>query len=271
VRMAREGDRRTALITGASSGIGEAFARHLAVRGYGLALTARRADRLEQLAADLARECEVPLLVLPDDLADPAAPARLMREVRARGVSVDVLINNAGYGVPGVYLRSEWPAHAAFLQVMVTAPCELCHLALPEMQARGWGRIVNVASFAALVPGVAGHTLYAASKAFLVRFSESLALEGLTRGVHVTATCPGFTLSEFHDVTGTRAEVNRLPRWLWLDADTVAAESWVAVQAGRSVVVPGRTYRVLSPLVRLLPPRLVQATMRRHASKFRRT
>lgn len=268
--MPREGDGRSALVTGASAGIGAAFARHLAARGYGLILTARRADRLEALAAELAEAHQVQAVAVPADLADPAAPARLVDEAAARGLRVDVLINNAGYGVPGAFLHSSWDTHAAFLQVMVTAMCELAHCVLPGMQARGWGRIVNVASFAAFVPGVAGHTQYAASKAYLLRFSESLALEVAPHGIHVTAACPGFTYSEFHDVTGTRGQVSRLPRWMWLDARAVAEESWAAADAGRSVVVPGGVYKALAILVRLLPERWVAAAMRRNAGKFRK-
>lgn len=268
--MVRDGQGRTALVTGASAGIGAAFARHLAARGYALVLTARRADRLEALAAEVRAAHGVAVLVLPADLADPASPSRLLADCAAREVAVDVLVNNAGYGVPGAFTDAPWATHAAFLQVMVTAMCELVHGVLPGMRARGWGRIVNVASFAALVPSVAGHTQYAASKAFLVRFSEALAAEGAAHGVQVTASCPGFTYSEFHDVTGTRGQVSRLPSWLWLDAGTVVRESWDGVMAGRPVVIPGRVYRVLAVLARLLPPGLVLAAIRRNASRFRK-
>lgn len=268
--MPREGDGRTALVTGASAGIGAAFARHLAARGYDLILTARRADRLHALAAELSATHTIAAVALPADLADPAAPAALVEAIAARGLRVDVLINNAGYGVPDAFLHSTWETHAAFLQVMITAVCELSYRLLPGMQARGWGRIVNVASFAALVPGVAGHTQYAASKAYLVRFSESLALEVVSDGVHVTAACPGFTYSEFHDVTGTRAQVRTLPRWMWLDAEAVVEESWAAVSDGRAVVVNGRVYKALAVLARLLPERWVGAAMRRNAGRFRK-
>jgi uncharacterized protein len=268
--MPREGHGRTALVTGASAGIGAAFARHLASRGYDLILTARRADRLHALAAQLEAQHEITATVLPADLADAGAPRRVVDEIASRGLRVDVLINNAGYGVPGAFLHSTWDTHAAFLQLMVTAMCELAHRVLPGMQAQGWGRIVNIASFAALVPGVAGHTQYAASKAYLVRFSESLALEMAPHGVHVTVACPGFTYSEFHDVTGTRAQVRQLPRWMWLEADAVAEESWAAVSAGQPVVVNGRIYRLLAVLVRLLPERWIAAAMGRHAGKFRK-
>ena len=122
---------------------------------------------------------------------------------------------------------------------MVVAVSELTHRLLPGMIERKWGRIVNVASLAGLLPGVAGHTLYAASKAFVISFSESLALETAAHGINVTASCPGFTLSEFHDVSGTRDQVNKLPAFMWLDAEQVARESVDAVMAGVRVYVPG--------------------------------
>jgi uncharacterized protein len=269
--MSREGHGRTALVTGASAGIGAAFARMLASRGYDLILTARRGERLEALAAELADAHGVRAVALPADLSERGAPARLVTEIAARGLQVDVLVNNAGYGVPGTFLKASWDTHAAFLQVMITAVAELTYRLMPGMLERRWGRIVNVASFAALLPGVAGHTQYAASKAFLVRFSESLALEAAPLGVHVTAACPGFTLTEFHDVTGTRGQVSRLPRWLWLQAPDVAEESWHAVMAGRPLVINGRVYRTLAVCARLLPPRWLAALMRRNAGRFRRT
>src|SRR4029077_17259528 len=144
-----------------------------------------------------------------EDLEQPDAPARLCAELEARGLKIDVLVNNAGYGVPGSYLSSSWEVHSRFLQIMVTAVAELTYRLLPGMIDRGYGRVINVASLAGLVPAPAGHTLYAAAKAFLIKFSEALSHEARRHGVFVTAVCPGFTRSEFHDVTGTREKVNR--------------------------------------------------------------
>jgi short-subunit dehydrogenase len=139
------------------------------------------------------------------------------------------------------------------------------------MVERRWGRIVNVASLAGLLPGVAGHTLYAASKAFVIAFSESLALELAPHGVHVSASCPGFTLSEFHDVTGTRAQVSTMPKFMWLDADHVALASYDAVMAGKPVYVTGRLNRTIASLSRLLPRRVVWAAMKGTAGSYRKT
>jgi uncharacterized protein len=262
--------KRTALVTGASAGIGAAFSRILAERGIDLVLTARRADRLEVLARELRERWGVEARALPADLADPGAPARLHGELAAAGVEVDILVNNAGYGLPNRFVDHAWQEHDAFVRVMVTAVAELTHRFLEGMLERGYGRIVNVASLAGLLPAPAGHTLYAASKAFVVRFSQALALEVRPRGVHVTALCPGFTYSEFHDVSRTRDLVSRLPGWLWMDAETVAREGVEAVMAGRIICVTGGVNRWMARLAGCLPESLVLRAMQRDAVKFRR-
>ncbi len=268
--MPHEGTGRTALVTGASAGIGKAFAEHLAAHGYGLVLTARRTDRLEQIAGELHDRHAVPIAVLPADLADPAAPAWLCDAIAARGLVVDVLVNNAGYGVPGRYVASEWQVQRDFLQVLVTAVAELTHRLVPGMATRGWGRVLNIASLAALVPAAPGHTLYAASKAFLVKFTESLAGEVRGDGVHVTAVCPGFTRSEFHDVTGTRDKVSKMPPWLWIDASQVAADGYRAVMAGEVIAVTGRVNRTIAFGAKHLPSVVVDAVVRRSAGSYRK-
>lgn len=261
---------RTVLITGASSGIGEAFAEVFAAHGFDLVLTARREDRLRAVAQRLQAQHGRRVHVIVEDLSEPAAPARLCREIAARALVIDALVNNAGYGIPGAYMASPWERHAALLQVMVVALAELTHRLLPGMIDRGYGRVINVASLAALVPAPAGHTVYAACKAFVVKFSESLAGEVARSGVHVTAVCPGFTLSEFHDVTGTRAIMQRLPSWLWMDAASVAREGYAAVMAGTPVHVTGRINRLIATLARTLPQRLVVALGRRTGWRYRK-
>ncbi len=262
-------DRGHALVTGASSGIGAEFARAYARRGVPLVLTARREDRLASLAAEL--RAQVPVETIAADLADPAAVAHLHGECQARGVHVAHLVNNAGYGVPGKLLSSPWQTHAAFVQVMMTAPVELAYRLLPAMQDAGFGRIINVASLAGLTPASGGHTLYGASKAFLIRFSESLAAETRARGVHVTALCPGFTLSEFHDVNGMRERVSQMPGWLWMQAAPVVQAGLDAVDAGRTRVVPGVVNRSIAGLSRHLPAALVHALISRQSRHFRNT
>ena len=256
-----------ALITGASSGIGLACARVYAQRGKPLLLTARRAERLEAVVRELG--AAVPCQAIVADLAVRSAPQALFAETQSRGLHVDTLVNNAGYGVPGRFLSSSWTTHADFLQVMVTAVAELTRLFLPGMEARGHGRILNVASTAALVPSSAGHTLYGASKAFVIRFSEALALESRPRGVHVTALCPGMTYTEFHDVNGMRARVSKLPGSLWQDADTVARLGIEAVERGDLRCVPGGMNRAIAAMSKYLPDALARAIIDRRAKDFR--
>jgi hypothetical protein len=242
-----------------------------AAEGFDLVLTARRADRLAAVAERIRRSHGRRVEFVVADLADPAAPGRLCREVGGRGITIDALVNNAGYGVAGGYVASPWERHDAMLQVMVIALAELTHRLLPGMIERRYGRVLNVASLAALVPAPAGHTLYAASKALVVKFSESLAGEVLRHGVHVTALCPGFTFSEFHDVTGTRATVSQLPPWLWMGAARVAREGFDAVMAGRPVHVPGRVNRTIAVAARYSPQWLVRAVGSRTAWRYRKS
>ena len=258
-----------ALVTGASAGIGAAFARELARRGYSLVLVARRRDRLEALARELESGLGVRTLVVECDLARAESVAELHARTEAAGIAVEMLVNNAGYGVTGHLQAQPWERHRDFIGVLMSAPVELCWRYLPAMQARGRGHIVNVASLAGLMPGSAGHTLYAASKSFLSKFSQSLALENSPRGVNVTALCPGFTYSEFHDVTGARAIVSKMPRMMWMHADAVAADGVEAVLRGDVVRIPGAVNRVIAWFGKHLPDQLGLLLMKRQSRRFR--
>ncbi|NND44522.1 MAG: SDR family oxidoreductase [Xanthomonadales bacterium] len=262
---------RWALVTGASAGIGATFCRHLAARGYHLVLIARRADRLHTLADELREAHGTASLVLPADLADPGAAAAIEKRLREEDIHVEFLVNNAGYGVPGRFTDPDWSEHHDFIQVMMTAVCELTWRLLPGMQSRRKGYVINVASVAGLVPGSEGHTLYGASKAFLIRFSESLALENRHWNVHVSALCPGFTYSEFHDVTGTRELANQLPGFMWLEPDRVVAYGIESVQREnpRTIAIPGLFYRVLVGLVRYVPG-VGRLFLKRMSKRFRK-
>ncbi|HKP79403.1 MAG TPA: SDR family oxidoreductase [Phenylobacterium sp.] len=264
-------DRKLALVTGASAGIGAAFARILASHGYDLALTARRIERLDALAEEIRLRYGVEALTVAADLSEPEAPGHILDHLTAHGRTVDCLINNAGYGLPGGYGDTLWTEQAAFIQVMTTAPCELAHRVLGGMRRRRFGRIVNVASLAGLVPAAAGHTLYAASKAFLVRFSQSLHLELVGEGVHVSALCPGFTYSEFHDVNGTRELASSsTPAWLWMGADEVAAAGYEAMEANRAVCVPGAPNKAIAAIAKAIPDEWALALMASQGSRFRK-
>jgi len=189
--------------------------------------------------------------------------------LKGHGRDVDALVNNAGYAVPGRFADSEWEAQAALLRVLVSAPAELAHKVLPGMMERRWGRILNVASVAGLTPGMSGATLYGASKSLLMRFSQSLRQETLESGVHVSALCPGYTYSEFHDVTGTRDRMNALPEWLWLGADEVAAAGYEAVEANRPLCVTGTPNKAIALLAKLIPDEWIMAAAHRYAPRLR--
>ena len=248
-----EGSRRTALITGASAGIGTALARVFASHGFDVVLTGRRTDRLYGLAQELRATHGVEARAMPADLARVQSCAELVGALDTDGIGIDALVNNAGYGVPGFYRETSWQTQRDFIQVLITAPCELAHRLLPGMTRRGYGRILNVASVAGLMPGSASHTLYGGAKAMLIKFSQSLHSEQKGTGVFVSALCPGFTSSEFHDVNGTRAEMRRLPKFMWLSAERVAEEGYRAVMKNEPICIPGVQYRLISTFARLLP------------------
>lgn len=260
-------NRKYALITGASSGIGEAIAREYSRRGKPLILTARRTDRLEALAKELS--ANAPCVVIAADLSDRDAPRKLYEQTTAQHLEVDTLVNNAGYGVPGRYLSSDWKTHSDFLQVMIHAVGELTHLYLPAMEKAGYGRIMNVASLAGLVPSSPGHTMYGATKSWLIRFSECLALETASKGVNVTALCPGFTYTEFHDVNGMRASISKLPKFIWLSSKQVAKLGIDAVENGKIRLITGRTNNAIALLSKYLPDWLANALVSSKAKQFR--
>lgn len=270
-KHAASGDRRrTALITGASAGIGAALARVYAAEGWDLILTARRAGPLQALAAELSG-AGAAATVITEDLADPAAPQRLFEAVAARGLTVDGLVNNAGFSRTAGFLQTDPADHAAMLRVMLSAPVELARLFAPGMVERGFGRILNVASLAGRMPATGGDTLYGPIKSFLIKASQGLHLELAGTGVHVTALCPGYTLTEFHDVNGTRAEVSSAyPAWMWQTAETVARIGYDAVERNRPAVTPGVMNNVLAGLAKHLPDRWALGMVGGHAKRLKR-
>ena len=263
--------RRLCLITGASAGIGAAFARVYAAHGWDVAVTGRRAERLHQLADELRLRYGVETLVAPADLSDPSAPEKLLAEVEGQGRAVDALVNNAGYSLTGGFAPQAWTDHRAFLQVMLLAPTELAHRVLPQMVERRFGRIVNVCSVAGLLPSTAGDTLYGPAKSFLIKFSQGLHLEVREHDVHVTALCPGYTWSEFHDVNGSRSRMSQaVPDWLWMGADEVAETGYEAAEANRPVSVPGAPYKTVAALLKALPDDWTLQLTARHAARLGR-
>jgi short-subunit dehydrogenase len=264
-------DRRLCLITGASAGIGAALARVYASHGWDVALTARRAERLAALGDEIRLRYGVETLAVPADLADAAAPEKILAEIEGHGRVVDALVNNAGYSMTSGFAPNAWSDHRALLQVMLLAPTELAHRVLPSMLDRRFGRIVNVCSVAGLLPSTAGDTLYGPVKSYLIKFSQGLHLEMRERGVHVSALCPGYTYSEFHDVNGARERVSKaFPDWVWMGADEVAEVGYEAAEANRAVCVPGAPNKAMAALLKLVPDDWTLQLAARHAERLGR-
>jgi hypothetical protein len=239
-----------ALITGASSGIGAAFARALAARGDDLVLVARSADRLTALASELTAKHDILADVLPMDLADPAAPAAIVAELSARNIEIGTLINNAGFGSHGEFAALDGARERDEIMVNVLAPHQLCHALLPQMIARRKGAIVNVASTAAFQP-VPYMATYGATKAFVLSFSEALASEARSHGVRVLALCPGQTETAFFNgIDEARVGRARTP-------DQVVATALRALDRGQAVVIDGRMNYLMANSIRFAPRRLV--------------
>lgn len=243
--------RRTAVVTGASSGIGAAYARRLAADGYDLILVARRKDRLEKLAEELEASHAVKAEVLAADLAEEAG-LRAVEERIARAGDLEFLVNNAGFGTRGLFFRAPVEAQDRMHRLHVLAVVRLSRAALARMVARGKGTLVNVSSVAAFgqSPGNAG---YCATKAWMNSFTEGLFLDLAAAGspVKVQALCPGYTLTEFHDTMGIGRD--HVPASWWTSADDVVEASLRGVARGRLFVVPGRRYKFYVVLMKLLP------------------
>ncbi|MBI1366893.1 MAG: SDR family NAD(P)-dependent oxidoreductase [Alphaproteobacteria bacterium] len=265
--MSDSSNARIALITGASSGIGAAFARAYAARGCGLVLVARRMERLEALAKELKNAHGTKSLPVRADLAKPGAVQEIAGELARRRLFPDILVNNAGYSIARTFLGADWPAQQDFIEVCVTAPAALSRALLPAMVEKGWGRIINVSSIAAFSPGAKGHTLYPAAKAFLLKMSQSLAAEVSEKGVHVTALCPGQTESEFADANGTRGEIARA-RMPTQTPDEVVKAAIRANERGREIIVTGLRNRLAVAAMKVLPDGLSAALIRPRAAKF---
>jgi uncharacterized protein len=237
---------KIALITGASSGIGAEFARQLAAQGYSLVLTARRKEKLEALAQEIQDKCPISIEILPADLSQEDGIQAVERRI-GEMESLELLVNNAGYGISGPFYQADIERQVGMIQVHVIASVRLTRAALPQMVARRRGGIINVSSMSAFVPS-AGVT-YSSTKAYLVKFSQALQydLEGM--GVRVLALCPGLTYSEFHDTPEySRFNRDKVPRFLWLSAEKVVSEALRDLGRGKVICVPGRIYRLIKAL-----------------------
>ena len=253
-------DRKTALITGASFGIGLELARIFAREGYNLVLVARTADKLRQVASELEKAHGTRSLILAVDLTDPGTPGYLLDQTSRANILINVLVNNAGFGQYGPFADSDLEECLRQIQLNVTTLTHLTRLYLPGMIGRQEGRILNVASTAAFQPGPL-MAVYFATKAYVLHFSEALANELTGTGVTVTCLCPGATRTEFHK-RANAAEMNLLKMGS-MDARTVAEDGYRALMAGKPVVISGFKNWVVAQSVRFSPRRLVTAIARK--------
>jgi short-subunit dehydrogenase len=242
----------TALVTGPTAGIGHEFARQLAARGHDLVLVARDEARLAAEADELRATYGVAVQVLPADLTDRAQLARVEARLGEPEAPVELLVNNAGFGLKGRFLDNDVDQEQAMLDILVTAVMRLSHAALRAMTERGHGGIINVSSVAACLP----RGTYSATKAWVNSFSEWAANEYRASGVTVTALCPGFTRTEFHERMGVGR--GSAPDFLWLDVDSLVATALADHDKGRVYSIPSVQYKAIAGVSRLVPSRVLQ-------------
>ena len=249
--------KKWALVTGATSGIGESFTRLLAAKGFNLVLVARDEARLHERAAGLKQNYGAESVVIVADLATEAGCAKVEDYIRAN--EIEVLINNAGFGINKAFTMSDLAKEEEVLKVLVRTPMRLMHVALPAMKERNSGVVINVSSVASFIAGGA----YSASKAYLTVLSESLSTELSATNIKVSALCPGFTRTEFHQ--RGRMKMAGLPNFMWLKSDVLVAKAWKDAISGKPVSIPGWQYKTLVGIISLVP----RATVRRLGMNLR--
>lgn len=243
---------RAALVTGASAGLGACFADLLAKEGYDLVLVARNEERLTELGRRLQNEHGVNFEVLRADLTVTEDLKRVEERVKDTSNPIDVLVNNAGFGIKKSFLASDLSAEQELLDVLAKTPMRLMHAALPSMKERNSGIIINVSSVAGWVAGGS----YSAAKSYLTVLSESIHSELSTSNVKVLALCPGYTRTEFHDRGKMR--MSGLPNFMWLKAENVVAKAWSDARAGKAISVPGWQYAIFATFARSAPRPLIR-------------
>ncbi len=255
----------TALVTGASAGIGAAFCRHLASDGYQLIIVARDSGRLAERRAKLLALGAPEVEVLAADLTDPDDRRRVADRLADTALPIDLLVNNAGKAIGKEFVAISEDEIVSQLDLNVTAVMLLTHAALPAMLQRNHGGIINVASIAGLLPG-RGST-YSASKAWVIAFSEGLSVACKGSGVRVQAVCPGFVRSEFHDRAGI--DMSTTKDWMYVDIDEVVRTALSGLRSNRPLTIPGRLYRTIAGAAKLAPRALVRAVANKVDAKPR--
>lgn len=242
----------TALVTGATSGIGESFTRLLAKKGYDVILVARDENRLKERAAALTANFGIKTEVMRADLTNFKDCEKIEMRLRSETSPINVLINNAGFGINKAFTASDISIETELLDVLVRAPMRLMHAALPGMKSRNAGTIINVSSVAGWIAG----GTYSAAKSYLTVLTESLHTELSDTNIRISALCPGFTRTEFHQ--RGRMKMGGLPEFMWLKADRVVAKSWRSAQNGKAISVPGWQYLILSFITRFAPRPIIR-------------
>jgi short-subunit dehydrogenase len=242
--------KKWALVTGATAGIGESFTRLLAAKGFDLVLVARDEARLHERAAGLKEKFGAESVVIVADLATEAGCAKVEDYIRAN--EIEVLINNAGFGINKAFTMSDLAKEEEVLKVLVRTPMRLMHVALPAMKERNSGIVINVSSVASFIAGGA----YSASKAYLTVLSESLSTELSSTNIKISALCPGFTRTEFHQ--RGRMKMAGLPNFMWLNSDVLVAKAWKDAVSGKPVSIPGWQYKALVGLISSVPRAMVR-------------
>jgi len=242
--------KKWALVTGATAGIGESFTRLLAAKGFNLVLVARDEARLHERAAGLKEKFGAESVVIVADLATEAGCAKVENYIRAN--EIEVLINNAGFGINKAFTMSDLAKEEEVLKVLVRTPMRLMHVALPAMKERNSGIVINVSSVASFIAGGA----YSASKAYITVLSESLSTELSSTNIKISALCPGFTRTEFHQ--RGRMKMAGLPNFMWLNSDVLVAKAWKDAVSGKPVSIPGWQYKALVGLISSVPRAMVR-------------
>ena len=242
----------TALVTGATAGIGESFTRLLASKGYDLVLVARDKKRLQERAKSLSKKYKINVEILQADLSVPAQLARVEKRLSNSKKPIEVLVNNAGFGIKDSFLVSSIEDELLLIDVLARAPMQLMHAVLPQMISRDSGTIINNSSVASFIAG----GTYSAAKSYLTVHTESLHTELSKTNIKISVLCPGFTHTEFHQ--RGKMKMSGLPNFMWLEADRVVAESWKAAQAGKAICIPGWQYKILSTIARFGPRPMVR-------------
>lgn len=241
-----------ALITGASAGIGAEFAEAYAKHGCNLVLVARREDRLKSLATELEKQHHIKTHIIAADLSDSSSPQHIYNETEQHNIHIDILVNNAGFGFKVSFLNCDWERLENGIQVMLTSLIHLTYLFIPNMQKNNYGRVLNISSAGAFLPSNREYNLYCGIKRHVYEFSKMISSRASKQGVYVSAICPGFTYTEFHQAADTEKLRASIPNFLWGDAQTVVATAIKQNDRNKTIIIPGWKNKVMTFILRFI-------------------